>query len=79
VRIEAEGPFGPIDAIDFVIILNDLKASQATAAGNLYAVIRQLRELTKATHRLNESVKKLQPDPLSISMEPLSETEDGRS
>jgi hypothetical protein len=58
VRIEAEGPFGPLEAIDFVIILDNLKGSQATAAGNLHAIALQVQELTKATRQVSESVKK---------------------
>jgi len=70
VRIEAEGPFGPIEAVEYVIIVSDLKGSHATPGDNLHAVALQLYEITKATNQLNESIKKLQPVEPPIPMEP---------
>jgi hypothetical protein len=90
VRIEGEGPFGPLDPVEFVIIVSDLKGSHAASAGNLRAVALQIQEIAKATNQLNGSIKKLQPvqPPIlmelasikpsiesSIPMEPLSESE----
>jgi hypothetical protein len=56
VRIEAEGPFGRIEPIEYVIIVSDLKDSHATAAGNLHAVALQLKEISNATNQLNSSI-----------------------
>jgi hypothetical protein len=70
VRIEGEGPFGPLEPVEFVIIVNDLKGSHAAAAGNLRAVALQIQEITKATNQLNGSIRKLQPVEPPIPMEP---------
>jgi hypothetical protein len=70
VRIEGEGPFGPLEPVEFVIIVNDLKGSHAAAAGNLRAVALQIQEIAKATNQLNGSIRKLQPVEPPIPMEP---------
>jgi hypothetical protein len=70
VRIEAEGPFGPIEPVEYVIIVSDLKGSHSTPGDNLHAVALQLYEITKATNQLNGSIRKLQPVEPPIPMEP---------
>jgi hypothetical protein len=87
VRIEADGPFGPMEPIEFVIIISDLKGSHATPGDNLHAVALQLYEITKAMNQVNGSISRLEPLPIpapiespparppiesSIPMEPLS-------
>jgi hypothetical protein len=62
VRIEAEGPFGTIEPLEYVISVDDLDGSRA-APGNLRAVAAELREMTKATKELNEIIR-------SASLEP---------
>jgi hypothetical protein len=57
VRIEAEGPFGAIEPLEYVIGVNDLDASRAAPPGNLHAVAAELREMTKATKELNEIIR----------------------
>jgi hypothetical protein len=63
VRIEAEGPFGTIEPLEYVISVDDLNGSRAAPPGNLHAVAAELREMTKATKELNEIIR-------SASLEP---------
>jgi hypothetical protein len=63
VRIEAEGPFGLIEPLEYVISVDDLHGSRAAPPGNLQAVAVELREMTKATKELNEIIR-------SASLEP---------
>ena len=63
VRIEAEGPFGLIEPLEYVISVDDLHGSRAAPPGNLHAVAVELREMTKATKELNEIIR-------SASLEP---------
>jgi hypothetical protein len=58
VRIEAEGPFGPIEPVEYVIIINDLKGSRAAP---LRAIALDLQKIRKRVEKLNESVKKPGP------------------
>jgi hypothetical protein len=55
VRIEADGPFGPVEPVDYVIIINDLKGSRAAP---LRAIALELQGISKGVDELNESVKK---------------------
>jgi hypothetical protein len=64
VRIEAEGPFGLIDPLEYVISVDDLHGSRAAPPGNLHAVAVELHEMTKATKELNEIIR-------SASLEPV--------
>ena len=57
VRIEAEGPFGAIEPLEYVISVDDLHDSRAAPPGNLHAVAAELREMTKATKELNEIIR----------------------
>jgi hypothetical protein len=71
VRIEGEGPFGPLEPVEFVIIISDLKGLHGAAGGSLRTVALQIQEIAKATNQLNGSIKKLQPAERPISpMEP---------
>jgi hypothetical protein len=63
VRIEAEGPFGAIEPLEYVISVDDLHDSRAAPPGNLHAVAVELREMTKAPKELNEIIR-------SASLEP---------
>jgi hypothetical protein len=63
VRIKAEGPFGLIEPLEYVISVDDLHGSRAAPPGNLHAVAVELREMTKATKELNEIIR-------SASLEP---------
>jgi hypothetical protein len=63
VRIEAEGPFGAIEPLEYVISIDDLHDSRTAPPGNLHAVAAELREMTKATKELNEIIR-------SASLEP---------
>jgi hypothetical protein len=63
VRIEAEGPFGAIEPLEYVISVNDLQGTPAAPPGNLHAVAAELHEMTKATKELNEIIR-------SASLEP---------
>jgi hypothetical protein len=63
VRIEAEGPFGAIEPLEYVISVDDLRGLRAAPPGNLDAVAAELREMTKATKELNEIIR-------SASLEP---------
>ena len=63
VRIEAEGPFGTIEPIEYVISADGLDGSHAAPPGNLHAVAAELHEMTKATKELNEIIR-------SASLEP---------
>ena len=63
VRIEAEGPFGAIETVEYVISVDDLDGSGAARPGNLHAVAAELHEMTKATKELNEIIR-------SASLEP---------
>jgi hypothetical protein len=63
VRIEAEGPFGLIEPLEYVISVDDLGGSRAAPPGNLHAVAAELREMTKATKELNEIVRNASLEP----------------
>jgi hypothetical protein len=63
VRIEAEGPFGAIEPLEYVISVDDLDGSRAAPPGNLHAVAAELREMTKATKELNEIIRNASPEP----------------
>jgi hypothetical protein len=63
VRIDAEGPFGAIEPLEYVISVDDLNGSRAASPGNLHAVAAELHEMTKATKELNEIIR-------SASLEP---------
>ena len=63
VRIEAEGPFGAIEPLEYVISLDGLDGSRAAPPGNLHAVAAELHEMTKATKELEEAIR-------SASLEP---------
>jgi hypothetical protein len=63
VRIEAEGPFGAIEPLEYVISVDDLHGTRAAPPGNLHAVAAELHEMTKATKELNEIIR-------SASLEP---------
>jgi hypothetical protein len=63
VRIEPEGPFGPVEPFEYVLSVDDLDGSPAAPPGNLHAVAVELREMTKATKELNEIIR-------SASLEP---------
>jgi hypothetical protein len=52
VRIEAEGPFGAIEPLEYLISVDDLDDSRAAPSGNLHAVAAELHEMTKATKDL---------------------------
>ena len=57
VRIDAEGPFGAIETVEYVISVDDLDGSRAAPPGNLHAVAVELHEMTKATKELNEIIR----------------------
>ena len=63
VRIEAEGPFGLVEPLEYVLSVDDLDGSRAAPPGNLRTVAAELREMTKATKELNEIIR-------SASLEP---------
>jgi hypothetical protein len=63
VRIEADGPFGLIEPLEYVISVDDLHDSRPAPPGNLHAVAVELHEMTKATKELNEIIR-------SASLEP---------
>jgi|SRR5829696_2434696 len=60
VRIEADGLFGPIEPVEYVIIINDLKGSRAAP---LRQIAVDLQKIGRGVGELNESVKKLRPGP----------------
>jgi hypothetical protein len=63
-------PFGPLEPLEYVISLSNLKGSRAVASGNLRAVALELHEIGKVTNRLNGSIRQLQPAQPPIDMEP---------
>ena len=63
VRIEAEGPLGLIEPLEYVISVDDLDGSRAEPPGNLHAVAAELHEMTKATKELNEIIRNASPEP----------------
>jgi hypothetical protein len=63
VRIEAEGPFGAIEPLDYVIRVDDLHDSRAAPPGNLHTVAAELREMTNATKELNEIIRNASLEP----------------
>jgi hypothetical protein len=64
VRIEAEGPFGLIEPLEYVISVDDLHASRAAQPGNLHAVAAELHEMTKATKELDEIIRNASLEPV---------------
>jgi hypothetical protein len=63
VRIEAEGPFGAVEPLEYVISVDDLDGSHAAPPGNLHAVAAELHEMTKATKELNEIIRNASVEP----------------
>ena len=63
VRIDAEGPFGAIRPLEYVISVDDLDGSRAAPPGNLHAVAAELHEMTKATKELNEIIRNASLEP----------------
>jgi hypothetical protein len=63
VRIEAEGPFGAIEPLEYVISVDDLHGSRVAPPGNLHAVAAELHEITKATKELNEIIRNASLEP----------------
>jgi hypothetical protein len=63
VRIEAEGPFGLIESLDYVISIDDSHGSPAEPPGNLHEVAAGLHEMTKATKELNETIRNASLEP----------------
>jgi hypothetical protein len=63
VRIEAEGPFGGIEPLEYVISVDDLYGSRVAPPGNLHAVAAELHEMTKATKELNEIIRNASLEP----------------
>ena len=63
VRIEAEGPFGTIEPLEYVLSVDDLHGSHAASPGNLHTVAAELREMTKATKELNEIIRNASLEP----------------
>jgi hypothetical protein len=63
VRIEAEGPFGAIEPLEYVISVDDLDGRRAAPPGNLQAIAAELREMTTATKELNEIIRNASFEP----------------
>jgi hypothetical protein len=63
VRIEAEGPFGAIEPLEYVTSVDDLDGSPAEPPGNLHEVAAELREMTQATKELNEIIRNASLEP----------------
>jgi hypothetical protein len=63
VRIDAEGPFGAIETVEYVISVADLDGSRAAPPGNLHEVAAELHEMTKATKELNEIIRNASLEP----------------
>jgi hypothetical protein len=63
VRIEAEGPFGAVEPLEYVISVDVLRGSRAAPPGNLHAVAVELREMTRVTKELNEIIRNASLDP----------------
>jgi hypothetical protein len=63
VRIEAAGPFGLFEPLEYVISIDDLNGSPAAPPGNLHAVAAELHEMTKATKELNEIIRNASLEP----------------
>jgi hypothetical protein len=64
VRIEAEGPFGSIEPLEYVITVDDLHGTRGALPGNLHAVAAELHEMTKATKELNEIIRSASFEPV---------------
>jgi hypothetical protein len=64
VRIEADGPLGAVDPLEYVISIDDLALSKPAPTGNLLAVTTQLQDISKSARKLSEAVSKLQGDDL---------------
>jgi hypothetical protein len=64
VRIVAEGPFGAVEPVEYVISVDDVDGSAVGPPGSLHAVAVELREMVKATKELNEIIR-------SASLEPV--------
>jgi hypothetical protein len=58
VRIEADGPFGPIDPVEHLIVINDLKDSRSAP---LATIASDLEKISKNVEELNKSVRRLRP------------------
>jgi hypothetical protein len=63
VRIEAEGQFGAIEPLEYVLSVDHPDGSHAAPPGNLHAVAAELREMTKATKELNEIIRNASVEP----------------
>jgi hypothetical protein len=63
VRIEAAGPFGAIEPLEYVISVDDLHGSRVAPPADLHAVAAELHEITKATKELNEIIRNASLEP----------------
>jgi hypothetical protein len=63
VRIEAEGLYGLIEPLEYVISIDDLHGAPAEPPGNLHEVAAELHEMTKATKELNEIIRNASLEP----------------
>lgn len=64
VRIEAAGPFGAIEPLEYVISIADLDGWPVAPPGNLHAVAAELHEMTQATKELNEIIRSANLEPV---------------
>jgi hypothetical protein len=64
VRIEAAGPFGAIEPLEYAISVDDLHSWRAAPPGNLHTVAAELHEMTKATKELNEIIRNASLEPV---------------
>jgi hypothetical protein len=63
VRVEAKGPFGAIEPLEYVISIDDLLTRVLRRPGISRAVAAELREMTKATKELNEIIRNASFEP----------------
>jgi hypothetical protein len=57
VRIVAEGPFGAVEPVEYVLGVDDVAGSAVGPPGSLHEVAVELREMVTATKELNEIIR----------------------
>jgi hypothetical protein len=68
VRIEADGPLGAVDPLEYAISIDDLALSKPAPTGSLLAVTTQLQDISSSARQLSQAVAKLQGDDLLTMM-----------
>jgi len=60
--VNADGPFGPVPELKYVIDMNDWRGASANVPGTLQQVSRSIKEMTKSINKLGLTISKTRAD-----------------